>query len=397
MDEVSEIEKIDLCTPPATGESLNANTSEVKNEIQKPDISAEELLLDLLPEKDTNQDDSLQPKEETTTATISAEAATTSTNVQLAPKRKRKKSKKIKRSNDYPKFYRNAYVRYCDDIRVKVAEENPALDSVEITKLVASKWYSLAIDTKKTYLDQAKIDKERFKQELKEYKKQNPDVMDEKDQPKKKKSRRKTSTDNAIPSTSTTATAPVTTTDAASAINNTHSVISTNVPSFQAASTSSSSNNHNNISVVINSNNNLMNEIPKAFIASNCEVPIFTEAFLEHNKIIETELKSLRRNNIEIEQQNSVLMKHIENMENGVRKVEGEIAETRKKNSNLEHYLTVLRLKLSANFNSFSQTGWKGATVETVDKYFHDLSTQGSGTCINKAKDLLKKIDLKIT
>jgi ribosomal protein L24 len=54
-------------------------------------------------------------------------------------RKKRKKSKKIKRSSNYPKFYQNAYVRYCNDIRPKICEEFPQMDAVDVTKFVASK------------------------------------------------------------------------------------------------------------------------------------------------------------------------------------------------------------------------------------------------------------------
>ncbi|KAG5673556.1 hypothetical protein PVAND_003595 [Polypedilum vanderplanki] len=300
-------------------------------------------------------------------------------------KKKRKKSKKIKRDEKYPKYFRNAYVRYCDEVRAKVCEENPTFDPVAITKRIAANWLALDKVQKKPYLDQAQVDKDRYFREMKEYNalyKPNDDSEPPKKKVKKKGANVEKPQD--IPSTSAAATA-----------------VSTN--NIQSTSTSQKPPSNDSNKPITQSVNNAVNkdEIPKAFLTSNCELPIFTDAFLEHNKIIEAELKTLRKNNIEIEQQNSVLMKHIENMDNGINKVEGEIAANRQKNSQLEIYLVKLRIKLSAHFNSHSQPGWKnGATVENIDKYFQDLAVEAqkhpSSVFVSKARDILKKVDLKI-
>ena len=54
------------------------------------------------------------------------------------------------------------------------------------------------------------------------------------------------------------------------------------------------------------------------------EIPIFTEDFLEHNNVIDSELRMLRKSNIDYKQQNSVMENHVENMENGIEKLENE-------------------------------------------------------------------------
>lgn len=95
--------------------------------------------------------------------------------IPIPAKKKRKKSKKIPRAKGFPKFFKNGYVRYCDEIRPIVCEANANLDPVEVTKLVAQKWYALSSEEKQPYLDEAKLDKERFKKELKEFEKNHPD------------------------------------------------------------------------------------------------------------------------------------------------------------------------------------------------------------------------------
>lgn len=289
-------------------------------------------------------------------------------------RKKRKKSKKVVRSKDYPKFFKNAYVLFCNKIRPTVCIERPELDPVEVTKLVASMWYNLAKESKQPYLDLANIDKERFNQELKEFEILNPNASNEGSSLLNKRSKKKPrnrKTTSSLPSS------PVM------------------QPANDIAGTSSS---FLAQSLALLPPAKKEDDAPKAFIGNNCEVPIFTDVFLDHNKSIEAELKILRKNNIEMEQQNSVLMKHIENMSNGVFKVENEVALTRKKNLQLEVYLTKLRCLLAANFHSLSLPGSSkgGATVENIDKYLLDLSQKPHTGTAAKARETLKNVDLKI-
>jgi hypothetical protein len=236
-------------------------------------------------------------------------------------------------------------------------------------------WFNLPKAEKQPYSDLAKADQERFQREKKEFDRLNPDggkEDDEKSPEKKKKKRQRKAAKPDIPETQMqphSSSTPIPSTSKQAALN-------------QIATKKD-------------------DELPKTFfIGMDCELPIFTDAFLEHNKTIEAELKLLRKNNIEMEQQNSVLLKHVENMENGVRKVESEIAQTKKKNMQLEVYLTKLRCLLAANFHSLSLPGSKGgATVENIDKYMLDLSNEAKkahSTSVTKAREILKNVDLKI-
>lgn len=300
-------------------------------------------------------------------------------------RKKRKKSKKIVRAKDYPKYFQNAYVRYCNESRPKVAKEHPQLDPVEITKLVANMWYNLTNEEKQPYLQQAKIDKERFKRELKEFQRLNPNSLDGRAETTVSNSSLKIderrdfqSSGGGLKLTSKTKKKSI----------SKESLV--NLPS-----TSSSS-----AFLTTSENYKRNDEIPKVlnFNGINCEVPIFTDIFLEHNKTIESELKILRKNNIEMEQQNSVLMKHIENMENGVHKVEAEINQFKSKNLVLEVYITKLRCLLAANFHSLFLPNTKvGATVENIDNYLQELSKSSNTAIILKARDILKNIELKIS
>lgn len=145
-------------------------------------------------------------------------------------------------------------------------------------------------------------------------------------------------------------------------------------------------------------------EPPKAFIpGTNCELPIFSEQFLEHNKQIESELKQLRKNCAEIEQQNAVLFKHVENMENGLHKVNGEINATRQRNAELEFYVTRLKVILASGFSALGPVQSlpePTATIENIATFMQGIAdlktaTNGSSPMVHKAEKALRAMDLK--
>lgn len=131
-------------------------------------------------------------------------------------------------------------------------------------------------------------------------------------------------------------------------------------------------------------------------------IPIFTDEFLEHNKTVDAELRMLRKSNIDYEQQNSVLEKHIESMRFGVDKVESENCELIEKNHLLQTYLDKLKSKLAQALNGLAIPNEpSGATIENIDKYMnelHSMTTSNSHgpASLNKAKDIIRKLDLQI-
>lgn len=133
-----------------------------------------------------------------------------------------------------------------------------------------------------------------------------------------------------------------------------------------------------------------------------CEIPIFTNEFLEHNKVYDTELKALRKSKTDLEQQNAVLEKYVENMKSGVQKMISENNELQEKNRLLEIYLKKLKRKLAEALSALPlPMAPQGATVENIEKYMQDLykmattNSHGPAT-LNKAKDIIRKLDLQI-
>lgn len=132
------------------------------------------------------------------------------------------------------------------------------------------------------------------------------------------------------------------------------------------------------------------------------DIPIFTDKFLDHNRQLETELKKIRRINTDYEQQNAVLEKHVENVQAGISKTNTEITDIRNENDRLSSYLEVLRKKLATQLRNLSiPSEPNGANINNIDKYMNDLyemakdNSHGPAS-LNKAKDLLRKVDLNI-
>ncbi|KAL7980371.1 hypothetical protein Chor_014700 [Crotalus horridus] len=60
------------------------------------------------------------------------------------------------------------------------------------------------------------------------------------------------------------------------------------------------------------------------------DIPIFTEEFLNHSKAREAELRQLRKSNMEFEERNAALQKHVESMRTAVEKLEVDVIHERR-------------------------------------------------------------------
>lgn len=205
-------------------------------------------------------------------------------------------------------------MRYLNERREGVRAANPNLPFAEITKLLASEWSNLPTDRKKLYLDAAEQDRERYAKELNEYKQTEAyKIFTQTQSEKKMKESQKEDT---------------------KAMNN-----------IQNSTPKDDSNK-------IKSTNS-----EKETDFTNFDIPIFTEEFLDHNKTREAELRQLRKSNIDYEQQNSILQKHIENMKTAIDKLESETLQQRNNNAALQQHLEDLRKTLTNNFSSVRLPG----------------------------------------
>lgn len=223
----------------------------------------------------------------------------------------------------------------------------------------------------------------------------------------KDKSRRSSEKDNTPPATTLdnkprrkrTPTPPIAgDTHSSQSKNNT---LHTNNNNNNHNSTSSSNHNSNSTSTTTPTSTNTANSLAAATAVPG-EIPIFTNEFLEHNKVFDMELRTLRKSKADLEQQNAVLEKHVENMKFGVEKMTNENDELAEKNRLLELYLDKLKAKLAHALSGLAiPTQPNGATMDNIEKYMTDLykmattNTHGPAS-LNKAKDIIRKLDLQI-
>ncbi|XP_058463144.1 high mobility group protein 20A [Malaya genurostris] len=264
---------------------------------------------------------------------------------QQAPQKpvpKRKRNKRAKDANA-PKHPLTGYVRYVNENRDLFRFKNPTLTSVEITKLLAEEWGTLTEEVKRPFLEAAEADRERYHREVSEYKQQNNNE---------------------------------------SVTNNSKKLKLNDDDSDTTGAYLNGKDDKREIRV------------------GDYEIPIFTDDFLEHNKVIDSELRMLRKSNIDYEQQNSVLEKHVENMDNGIQKLENETNSLKNRNLILKNHLDKLRSVLASALAALPiGNEKKGATVDNIDKYMSELHQMAKssthGHTLNKAKDIIRKLDLQ--
>ncbi|XP_054727085.1 high mobility group protein 20A [Anastrepha obliqua] len=362
----------------------------------------------------------------------------------------RLKRRKIKVAGA-PKMPLTGYVRYMNDRREILRKELPTKTAIEHTKIIGEEWQKLGEDKKAPYKKAAELDKQRYLAELDTFLKERPDVLAcelAKDKQKSKspgeagkpvlkeksqsignikspnkepnattavskdKTRHSSEKDNSPTPAATTVdnksrrkrtpTPPKTGGKHSSNSNNNTAYANTNNNNSNNHNSTSSSNHNSNSTTTATTSANSAASLLAATAATPGEIPIFTNEFLEHNKVFDMELRTLRKSKTDVEQQNAVLEKHVENMKFGVEKMTNENDELAEKNRLLELYLDKFKAKLAHALSSLSiPTQPNGATMDNIEKYMADLykmattNTHGPAS-LNKAKDIIRKLDLQI-
>ncbi|KAG5839447.1 hypothetical protein ANANG_G00205050 [Anguilla anguilla] len=184
----------------------------------------------------------------------------------------RKRKKPVKDSNA-PKAPLTGYVRFMNDRREQLRAERPDVPFPEITRMLGNEWSKLPPDEKQRYLDEAEKDKERYMQELEKYQKTEAyKHFTRKLQDKKKGKQHRGDVARQV----------------------THE--------------------------------SLHEKDAEGKERSVFDIPIFTEEFLNHSKAREAEMRQLRKTNMEYEERNAALQKHVESMRGAVERLEGAAA-----------------------------------------------------------------------
>lgn len=229
---------------------------------------------------------------------------------------KGKKRKKVLPNG--PKAPVTGYVRFLNERREHMRAQYPDLPFPEITKRLGAEWTRLAINDKQRYLDEAEREKMQYAQELKEYQQTEAyHITSAKMHDKRFKK---------------------------------------DSPSVFIRTSSESS-------------------LPKASDISRFDIPIFTEEFLDQNKAREAELRRLRKANIEFEEQNAVLQRHIKDMYNAKERLEAELGLDEKRTQALHQHLLAIKHTLVSSLSTVPLPGTgETASLGNLDSYLSRLS-----------------------
>ncbi|KAK2869146.1 hypothetical protein Q7C36_001017 [Tachysurus vachellii] len=270
-----------------------------------------------------------------------------SLNAQPVKKRgwpKGKKRKKVLPNG--PKAPVTGYVRFLNERREHIRALHPDLPFPEITKRLGAEWSRLAPHDKQRYLDEADREKVQYARELKEYQKSEAfQITSAKIQDKRIKKEELTS-------------------------------------------------------VIINANSSASSTLKSSDLSSRFDVPIFTEEFLDQNKAREAELRRLRKANVEFEEQNTILQKHIAEMFNAKERLEAELGQDEMRTQALHRRLQAIKQTLVNSLASVPLPG-TGETPSygTLDTYLSRLSSALESsphehrTLLIKLQELLAHLD----
>ncbi|XP_030644751.1 high mobility group protein 20A isoform X3 [Chanos chanos] len=257
----------------------------------------------------------------------------------------RKRKKPVKDSNA-PKAPLTGYVRFMNDRREQLRAERPDVPFPEITRMLGNEWSKLPPDEKQRYLDEAEKDKERYMRELEKYQKTEAyKHFTRKVQEKQKGKRHRGDAGRQVV-------------------------------------------------------NESLHEDAEGKDRSVFDIPIFTEEFLNHSKAREAELRQLRKTNMEYEERNAALQKHVESMRGAVERLEGDVMQERSRNTLLQQHLETLRQALTSSFSGVPLPGsGETPTLDTIDSYMKKLhgiilsNPQEHEDLISTVRDVVNRLD----
>ncbi|XP_026499578.1 high mobility group protein 20A [Vanessa tameamea] len=304
-----------------------------------------------------------------------------------SPKKPKKRKPKIPRDVTAPRQPLTGYVRFLNERRDQLRAEQPELGFAELTRQLASEWSKLPSEEKQQYLDAADQDKERYIKEWAEYKKTDAYKEFRRQQMEQKDSN--TTTKKIKPNTNNDSnlnnTGAATQTPEQSIVGNIAAVPVTCLPRQQTPPrprpciTPASG-----------------EEIP-----GDTDIPIFTDQFLHHNKLRETELRQLRKANSDYEQQNAILQRHAEEVSAATARLRAETAAAAERTAALVAHRRALVSNLSQALQSVVlplQGGPTGASESNIEEYMEKLQSFAldgkNNPLLKQAKDILNRIEL---
>lgn len=257
-------------------------------------------------------------------------AAVATTTPSVGSKRKRSEP----RDPNAPKRPCSAYIYFSNEMRPKLKEEKPELGMAERSKHIGKTWATLEAEKKKRYQELANADKQRYIREYLAY--QETDTYKQ-------------------------------------FIRNRHPGLKKAKPAAKEPS-SKSKKTAEKTSVKVSAAKMPVSCQQQFIPGSN--VPIFSEDFLQHNRDLESQLRKLRQTSANLEEENALLSRHVENMKSAVEKVQKEVQKQEKKNESLQSHLAVIREVLAVTFKDVPLPGSKETpTPATIDSYMSKLQS----------------------
>ncbi|XP_023938568.2 high mobility group protein 20A [Bicyclus anynana] len=344
---------------------------------------------------------SINPDQETNTAApaltangneaISGAQPSISKDVQK-PSPKKPKKRKPKTPPDGPRPPLTGYIRFLNEKRDQLRAEQPELGFGELTRQLANKWSKLPAEEKQVYLNAADQDKERYVKECAEYEKSfgtsvefaKQHGMEHKDAGStSKKIKQNTNTNNAVVDTAAT------------------HIAEQNVVNANVVATAS----------VNNAARQPTPPRPRPCItpasgeemSGDTDIPIFTDQFLQHNKLRESELRQLRKANSDYEQQNAILQRHAEEVSAATARLRAETAAAAERTAALVAHRRALVGCLVQALQAVAlplQGGSVGASESNIEEYMEKLQSFALETknspLVKQAKDILNRTELPL-
>ncbi|KAG5851352.1 hypothetical protein ANANG_G00092340 [Anguilla anguilla] len=135
-------------------------------------------------------------------------------------------------------------------------------------------------------------------------------------------------------------------------------------------------------------------------LSNRFDVPIFTEEFLDQNKAREAELRRLRKANVEFEEQNAVLQKHIADMYGAKERLEAELGQDERRTQALHRHLQAIKHMLVSNLATVALPGTgETPSLGTLDSYLTRMGSvletnpQEHRSLVIQLQDILAHLD----
>ena len=239
-------------------------------------------------------------------------------------------NKRRKKDPKAPKAPLNGYLVYFNEERVAMRQANPNMSFGELTKIIAIKWKELQPNEKQKYITEAELDKERYVKEMEEYKQSDAykNYIKEANASKLAKANEKSNLQHQQQQP------PAVIMNGLQQQQSQYNIqhqqqwqqhdMSNSATSSTLATSSSMSQQQYYYPQQQQQQQQMYQQQQMNVQQPRYDIPIFTDNFVEHNKTREQEVRQLRKEISELEQQNSVLNKHIDNMKQSIMKIEKE-------------------------------------------------------------------------